>query len=705
MEIRNELNTASKTSSFCKQLGAHICRNLYPLYRNKILFFFELLSGLGFVYILIFFFQDFFKETMIYSLDLVEVLKANNIYISTENVGENFFENSDTYKRYGKHISLKEIKSKVKNNKDFMQLTYDNSLAHIAKGALSVKRETFFDNGTNTDYSYYKVLNTEINTDINGYFNANTMLFVSAFLKESYGIDATIFKEISYKKGLGNDKYSSDIFPDLIILIVTCLINFFGYVVFLGGLMSEKIKEKRTNIKHLLYLSGNNIYSYWLGFYITDYIKLLIFSILLIIPIYTVSGCAIFFGEDMLIINISSLSFIYFISFFCSKETEGTKILFVFIFAFIIIIALVLIVFHNADEKLLDLTNNYILTIFDITPVTSMVVSFIRLIVSYSYIKELKNYSYSDEEIDEEIKEEKFLERPEKFLFNSYIAQTVNIIFYSFLLILAESGLLNKLSFLCKKICYFEKDLNKVEIIPININNNIENNNNDNSNSNIITIHNRNDINNNINKFNFGFKKQNLNPFENPFVQREIKKVNNSKEELTTLIINVTKTFYPCCGCCRKGKIRAINHLHLGLEPNEKFGLLGFNGSGKTTTFRVITNELIADAGSIKIFGYDNKTQFNIIRNIIGYCPQINPLFDFMKVKEILEFYSKLKACKEIPENISKKFGLNKYLDTYTINLSGGNKRKLTFAIAMMNKPSLLLLDEPSTGLDPNPEE
>ena len=190
------------------------------------------------------------------------------------------------------------------------------------------------------------------------------------------------------------------------------------------------------------------------------------------------------------------------------------------------------------------------------------------------------------------------------------------------------------------------------------------------------------------------------NPLQNPYVQSQIRKV-NSQAELTTRIINVTKTFYPCCACCRKGKIRAINHLHLGLESNEKFGLLGFNGSGKTTTFRAITNEIMTDFGTINIFGYDNKTQFNHIRTIVGYCPQINPLFDFMKVKEIIKFYSKLKTCNEDPEEVCRKFGLSKYLNTYTVNLSGGNKRKLTFAIAMMNKPTLLLLDEPSTGVDP----
>ena len=183
----------------------------------------------------------------------------------------------------------------------------------------------------------------------------------------------------------------------------------------------------------------------------------------------------------------------------------------------------------------------------------------------------------------------------------------------------------------------------------------------------------------------------------NPFVNKE-KDMLQVRNDLTTRIEGLRKTFW---FCCRKN-VRAVNNLNLGLEANEKFGLLGFNGSGKTTTFKSITNEILYDYGKISLFGFDTRKQFKYIRSKIGYCPQENPLFDFMKVKEILDFYSNLKTCFIPIEVICEKFGLTKYLNTYCVNLSGGNKRKLTFAIAIMNRPSLLLLDEPSTGVDPD---
>ena len=186
------------------------------------------------------------------------------------------------------------------------------------------------------------------------------------------------------------------------------------------------------------------------------------------------------------------------------------------------------------------------------------------------------------------------------------------------------------------------------------------------------------------------------NPLNNPYIiyeKEKIKDVGNS----TTKIEGLNKIYFVCCG----KNIRAINNLYLGLEPNEKFGLLGYNGSGKTTTFKAITNDIIYDSGKIFLFGYDNKKKFNKIRNKIGYCPQINPLFDFMKVKEILKFYLELKTTKESVHSVSQQFHLEQYLDTYCIHLSGGNKRKLSLAIALMNKPRLLLLDEPSAGVDP----
>jgi ATP-binding cassette subfamily A (ABC1) protein 3 len=174
--------------------------------------------------------------------------------------------------------------------------------------------------------------------------------------------------------------------------------------------------------------------------------------------------------------------------------------------------------------------------------------------------------------------------------------------------------------------------------------------------------------------------------------------ITNSENNYTTIITNLIKNYF----VCRGKNIRAVDKMNLKLEANEKFGLLGYNGSGKTTTFKSITNEIFFDEGEIELFKKKISKDFNEIRRNIGYCPQENALFEYLTVEELLSYYIQLKNVNESINEISEKFGLKKYLKTWCTNLSGGNKRKLNFTIALMNYPKILLLDEPSTGVDPD---
>ena len=677
------------------QLKSHIIRGLYPFYRNKTLFFFELLAGLGFIYIYILFFRNSLDSVLFTKVSFINILKENIVYIYDK---DKMLKDSDFYKRFGE-FPLEEISNEPTDFKDFMNTMYKISFANIAKGGLYIKK-------SNSDSKIiYDVYNSEINSS-NGYFYANTILFFSALLKE-YNIDATIFPEINFKNTLLSSLDEQLVYfaTNLLTLFIICLITLFGFVIFLGGLIFEKIKERRTNIKHLLYLSGSNTLSYWLGFLVIDYLKLTIFSILLIIPIYLVTNSATYLGLNMIGINLGSLSFIYFISFFCSKEDDGSKILFIIVFIFILIAGILTTVLNSFLFKNFSLlTTAYIPSLIDLTPITSMAFSYLRIILSktlYSNLPDNQKKSNSNPG---------GFSKPVDYLFTSYIAQFLNCVFYGFLLFLQEQGLFQRLIHNIELMLYGNK--NNYEFGKLEAPEEFESNNNvqaplleekiiqmaDNNNIINTSQNSINQINNPPSLIINNNPSNTKNPLENPYVQKEMAKVNGAKE-LTTRIVGLQKTFFACCG--RGTHVRAINNLYLGLEPNEKFGLLGFNGSGKTTTFRAITNEILTDAGSITLFGYDTKRQFDHIRTMVGYCPQINPLFDYMKVKEIIKFYSELKTCNDNVEDICTKFGLGKYLNTYTVNLSGGNKRKLTFAIAMMNRPSLLLLDEPSTGVDP----
>lgn len=150
----------------------------------------------------------------------------------------------------------------------------------------------------------------------------------------------------------------------------------------------------------------------------------------------------------------------------------------------------------------------------------------------------------------------------------------------------------------------------------------------------------------------------------------------------------------------------AVDSLTFSVQEGECFGFLGTNGAGKTTTLSMLTGEESPSEGTAFIFGKDIRTDPKAARCHIGYCPQFDALLEFLTAKEHLELYARIKGVPElmIDDVVMEKlvdFDLLKHANKPSYSLSGGNKRKLSVAIAMIGEPPVVILDEPSTGMDP----
>ena len=150
----------------------------------------------------------------------------------------------------------------------------------------------------------------------------------------------------------------------------------------------------------------------------------------------------------------------------------------------------------------------------------------------------------------------------------------------------------------------------------------------------------------------------------------------------------------------------AVERISFGLDYGECFALLGVNGAGKSTTFKSLTADTEPSQGEITIAGYNIVSQFEEARKLIGYCPQKDAIFPLMTVEEHLWFYARIKGIPaamhhDIVERAIVELNLADHRDKPSGTLSGGNKRKLSVAMATLGNPPIILLDEPSAGMDP----
>ncbi|KAL7011781.1 hypothetical protein ACKWTF_014451 [Chironomus riparius] len=167
--------------------------------------------------------------------------------------------------------------------------------------------------------------------------------------------------------------------------------------------------------------------------------------------------------------------------------------------------------------------------------------------------------------------------------------------------------------------------------------------------------------------------------------------------ESNLVLKNVTKKFK---------KISAGNQLSLHVKQHECFGLLGVNGAGKTTTFKMMTGDELITSGDIWIKGKCLKTQLLEAHKFIGYCPQFDNCIPELTGRETLKIFALIRGIKmdeitEMINQIASELDFKQHLDKQVKAYSGGNKRKLSTALALLGNPELIFLDECTTGVDP----
>lgn len=155
----------------------------------------------------------------------------------------------------------------------------------------------------------------------------------------------------------------------------------------------------------------------------------------------------------------------------------------------------------------------------------------------------------------------------------------------------------------------------------------------------------------------------------------------------------------------RYGAFTAVDGISLRVAVGEFYGFLGPNGAGKTTTINAIVGLARRSAGTIRVFGYDNEHQWRQARRLIGLSPQEYNFDRYLSLRDVLIFSAgyyglRGRGVAERADMLLERFGLTTHAHLEYTKISGGQKRRLSLARALIHEPSLLILDEPTAGVD-----
>ncbi|XP_006876045.1 PREDICTED: ATP-binding cassette sub-family A member 3-like [Chrysochloris asiatica] len=447
----------------------------------------------------------------------------------------------------------------------------------------------------------------------------------------------------------------------------------FGMALLISGFCLLTVTERVTKVKHIQLVSGIYVVIYWLTALLWDYIIFLI-SCCLLLGVLKYCEIEVFVMEDhfldtmfiFVLYGWCAIPFTYLMSFLFSESTNAyIKLVLFNYFSGIFSLLIDITIQSTFESKISNSTRNFILNTLLLFP-------------NYNLAKALENYSYVYREKtlchilkhpppNINCKQSKYLKNVYSFkegMIGKYVIIMASLGFGFFFLIFLWETTLWKLRTFFYQYIYFGV----------------------------------------YSKFNKNIVSDQLSGESNDEdVEKERKRILEMPPEVldsTVLIKELIKIYFKCPA------ILAVKNISLSIKKGECFGLLGFNGAGKTTTFQMLTGETIATSGDVFIDGFSISKNIQKVRSRIGYCPQTDALLDYMTGREIMIMYARIWGISEpqIPLYVSNwlnSLQLDPIADKPMYTYSGGSKRRLSAAISLMGKPSVIFMDEPSSGMDP----